>query len=231
MNLTEVLGHPTRIHVQGEGPPLLLLGGWTRPLESWKSFADALPGLTLISFDAPGVGASPTPTLPLPMSTLAELAGAVMDETGFEQADVLGYSHGGAVAQQLAISCPGRVRRLILVSTLCGAGSVPASLQTLQSLTHRRDSPWPAPDVKGTLWRLLAIASWSSVPFLHAIRSPTLVVCGESDQVAVPANSAHLARSIPGARLIMLPGQDHDLQRGGPARLLAQVVEPFLASA
>jgi len=230
VTLTAVRGHLTRIHVQGDGPPLLLLGGWTRPLESWELFADALPGRTLISFDAPGVGASPTPALPLPMSSLAELAGSVLTEVGFEQADVLGYSHGGAVAQQLAISDPGRVRRLILVATLCGAGSVPASLQSLRSLTQRRGSPWPAPDAKGTLWRLLAIAGWTSVPFLHTISAPTLVVCGDRDQVAVPANSAHLARSIPGATLVMLPGQDHDLQRAGPARLLAQVVEPFLAA-
>ncbi len=63
--LLDVRGLRVRVRVEGDGDPVLLLNGLTRPLESWGPFADSLPGRTLISFDAPGVGGSSTPFLPL----------------------------------------------------------------------------------------------------------------------------------------------------------------------
>lgn len=49
-------GLEVRVRVQGDGDPLLLLNGFTRPLESWEPFVEALSGRTVVSFDAPGVG-------------------------------------------------------------------------------------------------------------------------------------------------------------------------------
>ena len=66
----------------------------------------------------------------------------------------------------------------------------------------------------GALWHSLAISSWSSIPFLGAIRAPTLVVCGSRDRMVPPANSTLLARRIPDAELVMLSA-GHDLQRRG----------------
>jgi len=225
-----VRGHRVRIRVEGSGQPLLLLNGLTRPLESWGPFIEMLSGRTVVSFDAPGVGGSPTPILPLPITTLAGIAASVLDEAGLDTADVLGFSYGGAVAQQLAADDPARIRRLVLVSTSCGLGSTPGSEAVLRGLRAPSDArSWPRSDAVGALWHSLAISSWSSIPFLGAIRIPTLVVCGANDRVVPPANSRLLARRIPGARLSMLPA-GHDVQRRGPARLLLNAVEPFLAA-
>jgi pimeloyl-ACP methyl ester carboxylesterase len=79
----------------------------------------------------------------------------------------------------------------------------------------------------GLLWQSLAFSNWSSIPFLGAIRAPTLVVCGSGDTVVPPVNSRVLAGRIPGACLVMLPG-GHDLQRVESARALARTVEDFL---
>ena len=226
--LVRVGGLSVRVRVQGDGDPLLLLNGVTRPLESWAPLAEGLRGRTLVSFDAPGVGGSPTPILPLSIRKLARIAEAVLDETGLERADVLGFSHGGAVAQQLAFQAPSRVTRLILAATTCGVGSVPGSSDALSRVRASSDTdPWPRPDFVGTFWHALAIASWSSIPFLGAITAPTLVVCGSHDRVVPPANSRLLARRIPGAELVMLQA-GHDLQRGGQASQLAGAVESFL---
>lgn len=228
--VVRVRGLQVRIRVEGEGDPLLLLNGLTRPLESWGPFTQALSGRTVVSFDAPGVGGSPAPILPLSISMLAGLAASVLDEAGLDRADVLGFSYGGAVAQQLAAHAPARVRRLVLVSTSCGVGATPGSHDALRSLrTPLAARSWPRPDALGTLWQSLAISSWSSIPFLGAIRAPTLVVCGARDRVVPPANSTLLARRIPGAELVMLPA-GHDLQQPGQARALINTVEPFLAA-
>ena len=219
------------MRVQGDGDPLLLLNGLTRPLESWEPFTQALGGHTIVSFDAPGSGRSPTPILPLPISMLARLAASVLDAAGLATADVLGYSHGGAVAQQLAVHAPTRVRRLVLVSTSCGVGATPGSQDALRALRPPSGaSSWPRSDAVGTLWHSMAVSSWSSIPFLGAIRAPVLVVSGARDRVVPPANSALLARRIPGAELVLLPA-GHDLQRAGAASVLARAVEPFLATA
>src|ERR1700694_1387851 len=87
----------------GSGDPVLLLNGMSRPMESWTFFAGALRGRTVIAFDAPGVGASETPVVPYSMPMLSDIAARVLDAVGIEKADVVGYSHGGAVAQQIAV--------------------------------------------------------------------------------------------------------------------------------
>jgi poly(3-hydroxyoctanoate) depolymerase len=220
-----------RLRVSGDGDPLLLFNGLTRPLESWEPFTQALHGRTVISFDAPGVGGSPTPLLPMSISMLAALAASLLDQLGLDRADVLGFSHGGAVAQQLAAQTPGKVRRLVLVSTSCGMGATPGGAQgALRGRPKQSEGPsWPQPNPLGMLWHSLAIASWSSIPFLGAITMPTLVVSGAHDRVVPPENSSLLARRIPGAELVLLPA-GHDLQRRGPASALAGVVESFLVA-
>jgi pimeloyl-ACP methyl ester carboxylesterase len=227
--LLDVYGLRVRMRVVGVGEPLLLLNGLTRPLESWRPLAESLDGRTLISFDAPGVGGSPTPILPLSISSLATLAAAVLDEAGVDRADVLGFSHGGAVAQQFAGYVPDRIRGLVLVSTSCGVGAT-ASHSAMNASRKQSDArSWPRPDPMGALWHSLAISSWSSIPFLGAIRAPTLVVCGSRDRVVPPANSTLLARRIPDAELVMLLA-GHDLQRRGPADALAARVTEFLTT-
>jgi pimeloyl-ACP methyl ester carboxylesterase len=225
-----VCGLRVRMLVQGAGRPLLLLNGLTRPLESWQPFVAAMSGRTIVSFDAPGVGKSPAPVLPQSISALARIATSVLDAARVDTADVLGFSHGGAVAQQLAFQSPDRVRRLVLVSTSCGLGATPGSKNALRSLRPPTDAgDWPAPDVLGALWHSLAISAWSSIPFLGAIRAPTLVVCGAHDRVVPPSNSRLLARRIPGAELVLLPA-GHDLQSTAQASALASAVEEFLGA-
>ncbi len=228
--LIRIRGGRVRVRVQGDGDPLLLLNGFTRPMESWGPFIAALGDRTVVTFDAPGVGGSPTPVLPLSMSRLAALAVSVLDAAGLGTADVLGFSYGGAVAQQLAFTLPDRVRRLVLVSTSCGVGAIPSTRATPGSLRRPADAgSWPRAHALGSVWQSLGISGWSSIPFLGAIRAPTLVVCGTRDRVVPPGNSAVLAQRIPGAELVMLPA-GHDLQRPGPAGLLISTVEPFLAA-
>jgi pimeloyl-ACP methyl ester carboxylesterase len=224
--LVKVGNRTLRIRVEGSGPALLLLNGLTRPLESWEPFVAALSERTIVTFDAPGIGESPEPILPLSIEMLATVAASVLDEVGLDRVDVLGISHGGAVAQQFAATYPARLRRLVLVATSCGVGSSPGDWRALNSLTTESGArAWP--EVASALWHSMAIACWSSVPFLGAIAAPTLVICGTEDTVTPPANSRMLAGRIRDASLIMLAG-GHDLQDPQSARPLAGAVDNFL---
>jgi pimeloyl-ACP methyl ester carboxylesterase len=101
------------------GPtPLLLLQHFTGTLDNWDpAVTDPLAaGRDVILFDNAGVGRSSGEVPP----TVAGMAGhalAFLDALGIQTCDVLGYSLGGMVAQQMAQNRPSIFRKLILVGT------------------------------------------------------------------------------------------------------------------
>jgi poly(3-hydroxyalkanoate) depolymerase len=136
-------------------PPLLLCNGLGASLELLQPFADALsPRRGVVRFDVPGVGGSPAPVVPYSLVTLAPLLGGLLDALGHERADVLGISWGGGLAQQFALSRPGRVRRLVLVATGPGALMVPAHPRILlRMITPRRHrDPEYAASIAGEMY-------------------------------------------------------------------------------
>lgn len=123
------------------GKPLLLINGLGAHTAMWAPLEQALAGYRIIEFDLPGAGQSDIPAKPTSIKGLAQLALTVMDRFGLAQADVLGYSMGGMVAQQLAADAPDRIRRLVLVATTPGVGSVhPSLLPMLNIVTPVRYS-------------------------------------------------------------------------------------------
>jgi poly(3-hydroxyalkanoate) depolymerase len=141
-NLT-VGGRTLRVSVRNgapDWPPLLLCNGIGASLELLQPFVDALdPRRPVIRFDLPGIGGSPAPVVPYHLITLPSLLAGLLDQLGQQQADVLGISWGGGLAQQLALSRPDRVRRLVLVATGPGSIMVPGNPRVLlRMLTPRR---------------------------------------------------------------------------------------------
>ena len=143
VRILTVGGRTIRVSVR-EGtaawPPLLLCNGVGASLELFQPFADALdPRRPVIRFDMPGIGGSPAPVVPYHLATLPSLLAGLLDQLGYAQADVLGVSWGGGLAQQFALSRPDRVRRLVLVATGPGSLMVPGRPWVLlRMLTPRR---------------------------------------------------------------------------------------------
>jgi poly(3-hydroxyalkanoate) depolymerase len=126
-------GHPPR-------PPLLLINGIGARLEALAPFAAAVdPAVEVIRFDPPGIGGSPLPPGPYRFTGLGRLIAGLLTELGHDQADVLGISWGGAVAQHFAAFQRARCRRLVLTATAAGAPMVLARPSVLAHLmTPRR---------------------------------------------------------------------------------------------
>lgn len=116
-----------RVARRGRGRPLLLLTGIGANLDMWRPFERLLRGRALLAVDAPGAGLSDRPRYPMRMRGLADVIVALLDELHLGEVDVLGYSFGGLLAQELAHRAPERVRRLILCATAQGLPVVPPS--------------------------------------------------------------------------------------------------------
>ncbi|SHI20787.1 pimeloyl-ACP methyl ester esterase BioH [Ferrimonas marina] len=124
-----------QIHWQGQGPALVLIHGWGMNGAVWQDLAEALvnKGWRVGSLDLPGFGHSQA----LPAgATLVDFAEAVAAALPQGRCHLLGWSLGGLVAQQLALTWPERVASLVtLASSPCftaqqdWAGIQPAVLQ------------------------------------------------------------------------------------------------------
>jgi poly(3-hydroxyalkanoate) depolymerase len=235
-------GTRLRVAEAGSGPPLLLLMGIGGNLEMWGSIAQRIRGRRLIAFDAPGTGESSMGRIRR-MAALADLAAGVLDAFEVSDADLLGYSFGGALAQEVARRHATRVRRVILGATTFGLGGLPARPGVYVHMIQpaRYHSPryldWVAPRIYGGRSRgfssksgasilaearlarppstvgyvsqLAAIAGWTSLPWLHTLQMPVLVMAGDDDPIIPLLNARILAWRIPGAELHVVSGGGH----------------------
>lgn len=80
--------------------------------------------------------------------------------------------------------------------------------ELIADLSARAPEPAPA---ETFMAQLMAIVSHHTEPRLGQIRHPTLVLTGDEDVLVPPRNSEILARGIPGAKLVTLPGAGHGL--------------------
>lgn len=104
----------------GSGParPLLFLQHFMGTLDNWDpAVGDPLAsGREVILFDNAGIGRS-TGTVPDTVQGMASHVLTFLDRLGMATCDLLGFSLGGMVAQQIALARPSIVRRMILVGT------------------------------------------------------------------------------------------------------------------
>src|SRR5262245_19790490 len=103
---------------QGSGLPLLFLQHFTGTLDNWDfAVTDALAyGREVILFENAGVGRS-SGNVPTTLAGMAQHALAFLDGLRLTRCDVLGFSLGGMIAQQMALDRPSIIRRMILAGT------------------------------------------------------------------------------------------------------------------
>jgi poly(3-hydroxyoctanoate) depolymerase len=238
-----VLGHEVRVDVRvGPDPsatPVLLLMGLGGSVEMWEPFRAELvarTGATTVAYDVPGTGDSPTPRRPLPMWTHARIATRVADAVGLPTFDVLGLSWGGLLAQQVVVSAPRRVRRVVLANTNFGLGSVPGGVEAWRELAtpkrygssrafahasdalggqgtaaavHTKARLGQPPSPRGYLYQLVALVGWSSLPVLPFVRQQVLVLNGDDDRAVPLVNSRIMSRLLPHGELAVVAGGGH----------------------
>ncbi|OBF84456.1 poly(3-hydroxyalkanoate) depolymerase [Mycobacterium sp. 852002-51163_SCH5372311] len=250
-------GQRIRVNVhRGTGVPLVLCNGIGASLEVLDPLVEQM-GCTVVRFDVPGTGGSPTSVLPYGFPYLAWVLGRVLSKLGIGVVDVLGLSWGGALAQQFAFQNPRRCRRLVLVATGTGALMVPAHPRILAKMvTPRRFSdPDYAASIAGELYggtvrahgedvaRLFVrqLHAGSRIGYLHQLLAGSVwtslfalpavrqqtLIVAGTDDPIIPVVNAHIMHTL-------LPHSRLHLHDGGHIDLvhnatqLAPVIENFL---
>ncbi|MBM6595996.1 alpha/beta fold hydrolase [Microvirga pudoricolor] len=231
----------------GHGDPIVLIHGfasshavnWLNTL--WfKTLNHA--GFRVVAFDNRGHGESEKLYDPEAYNsyTMADDARRLLDHLGIERADVMGYSMGARIAAHMALRSPERMRSLLmggLGSHLVDGVGLPLGIAdameapSLDSLTDPMQRMFRAfADQNGSDRRALAACIRGTRQSLTAaevgsITLPTLIAVGTKDAVSGPAEG--LARLMPNATVLDIPGRDHNLAVGD--RVHKQGVVDFLS--
>jgi len=119
----------------GKGDPILLINGLGGNMNEWELsiLKNLSTNHTVIVFDPRGIGNTTTGTKSFSIQQFANDTVGLLDALKIQKADILGYSMGSFVAQQLAVTHPEKVNRLLLVAASCGGKeSIPPSPQVVQ---------------------------------------------------------------------------------------------------
>jgi pimeloyl-ACP methyl ester carboxylesterase len=123
----------------GKGDPILLVSGLGGDMNAWEpsTLKVLSSNHTVIVIDNRGVGNTTIGTKPFSFQQLANDTAGLLDALKIQKADVLGYSMGSFVAQQLTVMHPEKVNRLILVAASCGGKEgIPRSPQLVKMVIH-----------------------------------------------------------------------------------------------
>ena len=120
----------------GRGDPILFIAGATMTIYNWPpSIINQLSlNHMVIVFDNRGVGNTTCGTKPFSIQQFAIDTNGLLDALKIQKADVLGFSLGSLIAQELTVTHPEKVNRLVLYSSTCGGeDSIPPSPPVLKS--------------------------------------------------------------------------------------------------
>lgn len=190
------------------GVPLLFLNGIGADLAAAAPLLAQISGREVWTLDMPGVGGSPDALLPYSAPTIAAVVMGIADRLGHDRVDVAGFSWGGALAQQVALQFPNRIRRLVLMATTPSVGAPGigwAAMLDDDMLASGLKLPTATP--LGLAYQGMAMAGWSSAGALPRLgRIPVLVMMGERDGVVPACHGETIAQLIDGALLEIMPG-------------------------
>lgn len=128
---------------EGLGEPVVLISGLGSDAHFWYKQVPVLSKrFRVISLDNRDSGRSEKVSSAYSVRTMADDVKSVLEELGIARTHVVGASLGGFVAQEFALACPDRVRRLVLCCTSHGGpNAAPLPPETLAVLRSRTGDP------------------------------------------------------------------------------------------
>lgn len=192
MSFVVVNSLPYWVEQFGDGPPLLMLHGFTGSAVAWRNLAGAWP-YRVIAVDLPGHGRTgcPTDAGRYAIESVAADLAVLLDRLQAIPAHVLGYSMGGRLALYLAVTRPSLIRSLILESASPG-------LETEEARLARRIQDAALADRIETEGIEAFVTEWESLPLFAPQRRLSPEVRGALRRQRLHNNPHGLAGSLRG---------------------------------
>ncbi|WP_417021004.1 alpha/beta fold hydrolase [Candidatus Phyllobacterium onerii] len=238
-------------------PSLVLANSIGTTLHMWDGQIEKLERhFRVVRYDFRGHGSSDVPAGAYSDARLGRDVIELMDHLGIERTHFLGLSLGGYVGQWLAIHAPDRIDRLILSNTSAHLGPAEYWDDAIRAILTAEDMKQTAenflrnwfpdgmfktdlPTIRTFREMLLKTSrqgiagNWAAVRdsdmrrTIALINAPTLAIAGEFDTITTRKMGEDIARSIPGARLKILPAV-HQPNIELPAEFLREVLDFLL---
>lgn len=206
----------------GFGPPVIVLHGGLGHSGNWGHQIPALlaGGYRAVLIDSRGHGRSTRDERPFSYELMASDVMAVMDALGLERAALVGWSDGACTALTLAAQEPGRVAGVLFFACNVDPSGVKEITEfgpTLQRCIGRHIEDYrqlsATPDqfeaFSAAVERMQQTQPNYSAQDLARIAVPVTVVQSEHDEFITREHAEYLARSLPNAEFVLLPGVSH----------------------
>jgi pimeloyl-ACP methyl ester carboxylesterase len=240
--------------IHGEGQPIVLIHGSFMTINT--AFAGLIPELSktrkVIAVELQGHGRTADTDRPFSFESMGDDIAELLKYLKIENADVLGYSLGGAVALQTAIRHPESVKKLIVISAAYKSdgwtpetGAILPMIQPamFEGTPLKKEYDSLAPDPKYWPKFVNKLKELDVKPFdftaekIKGIKSPALIIAADGDGV-LPEHAVEMYRLLggkcmidfsaaPATQLALFPGSSHISVMMHPDWLLS-MIKPFL---
>ena len=237
---------PVTLVDHGTGRPVLVLHGGGGPA-SVARFVETMSAThRVLAPTHPGFGGTPRPDRLASIAALADTYAQLLERLDLTDVLVIGFSMGGWIAAELALRAGARLRGVVLVDAVGIAvdGETCADVFALKPnelsalsmhdpVKYGIDPSTLTPEQKAAMAaNFQALAAYGRAcgmedatlrARLAGVKTPALVVWGESDRIVTPAYGRAFADAFDGARFELIPQCGHLPQVEQPARLLELV--------
>jgi pimeloyl-ACP methyl ester carboxylesterase len=227
--------------IYGSGEPLILLHGGLGHADVWGNQIPAFAKrYKVVVADSRGHGRSTRTSEPYSYRLMASDVVALMDHLKIDKAAIVGWSDGGIIGLDIAVNHPERVTKLFAFGANTNvAGLRPDIANNVvfnkyierAGKDYERLSKTPK-DYDAFVTQISEM--WATQPDykpeeLAKITAPTAIADGEHDEAIRQEHNAEMAKLIPGAKLVILPGVSHFAMWQNP-ELFNKAVLDFLSS-
>lgn len=207
--------------VSGHGSPVLLLHGGLSNSDYWGLLEkDLVSRHTVIVIDSRGHGRSSRDNQPYSYNLMSNDVIKVLDLLNIPESDIVGWSDGAIIGLDLAMRYPERIGKVFAFAPNTQTSGVKEGVETNPTFAafikrageeYSRLSPTPGnfdDFVEHVSHMWAKQPNWSDAELLK-IHSPVLIADGDHDEAIKREHLEHIAGTIPGAGLLIMPGTSH----------------------
>lgn len=222
--------------------PLLILHGAIGASRQLKTIAAELSAdYDVHLLDFPGHGGTPLPDQPFSISLFADTLREYILQNNLRQLTIFGYSMGGYVAMYLAKDHPQLIERIITLGTKFHWDEATAAKEVKMLNADTISAKVPA--FAAALQTMHAPNDWKTILQLTAdmllemgrenplkpddyktISIPSLIMLGDSDKMVTLEETVATCKSLPDAKMAVLPGTPHGIEQADAA-LIAYIIK------